>query len=491
MIIDIQKACDLVIFGTKGDLSRKKLLPALYKLEKYNKLHQNTRIIGVGRADWNKKDYIKIVRKTIKNFLYEEVNNEILKKFVARLFFCNLDVYEKLHFLKLKEILHQTKNIVIYYCAVPPEAFYAIFKGLSDINLNTFPSRIILEKPLGICLETSKKINDQIAKYFLESQIFRIDHYLGKESILNLTALRFSNLFFFNSWNNKIIDHIQITVSEEVGIEDRWNYFDHMGQMRDMVQNHLLQILTIIAMNEPKSLASKNIQYEKIKVLRALERIDINNIEINTVRGQYSSGMIAGKTVPSYIDENNASKNSQTETFVALKININTKRWSGVPFYLRTGKRLVKKCSEVVIVFKKMPFNLFKSSRLKQCQNQLIIRLEPNENIKINFFNKIPGLEQEYELEKSEMKCNYFKKTQLKDSISAYERLLLESMRGIQSLFVSRNEVEEAWKWIDPILDAWKKIKTDTLQFYTSGTWGPKNSDLLLARDGRVWHIPD
>ncbi|ANZ22533.1 glucose-6-phosphate dehydrogenase [Buchnera aphidicola (Diuraphis noxia)] len=488
MIIETNQACDLVIFGAKGDLSKRKLLPALYKLEKSNRMHKNTRIIGAGRADWNIPEYIKIAKTAIENFLNEKIDSVIWKKFSSRLNFCNIDVYEKLHFIRLQKILDQKKNTIIYYCAMPPHTLNSIFIGLKNANLNPQSSRIILEKPLGSCLKTSKIINNQISQYFSESQIFRIDHYLGKEAILNLLALRFANSFFFHCWNNNVIDHIQITVSEEVGIEGRWSYFDTTGQMKDMVQNHLLQILAIITMEQPKNLTAKNVQNEKLKILRSLKTINEKNISTHTVRGQYSEGYIKGKNVPSYLKEEGANQNSQTETFVAIKVNIENKKWFGVPFYLRTGKRLRYKYSEIVVVFKKIPVNLFKNSNLREFQNKLIIRLEPNENIKIDFLNKMPGLNSEYKLENSQFESNYFSKKNSKNLIDAYERLLLESMRGKQSLFVSREEIEESWKWIDPIINAWKKTKNSNIQLYQSGTWGPENSNLLLFNDNRVWY---
>lgn len=488
MIIEKNQACDLVIFGAKGDLTKRKLLPALYKLEKSKKMHECTRIIGAGRADWSIQDYIKIVKTAIKNFLNEEINNVVWQKLSSRIFFCNIDVYELLHFFRLKKILQQKKNTIIYYCAVPPNTLNSIFIGLGNANLNSISSRIILEKPLGVCLKTSQKINNQISKYFSESQIFRIDHYLGKESILNLLALRFANSFLFHSWNNKTIDHIQITISEEVGIEGRWNYFDMMGQTRDMVQNHLLQILTILAMDQPQNITSESIRHEKVKVLRALNPININNIHENTVRGQYYSGCIKGEKVPSYLEEHGANKTSKTETFVAIKVSINSKKWFGIPFYLRTGKRLAHKYSEIVVFFKKMPMNLFQNSNSELLQNKLIIRLEPNANIKFDFLNKVPGLEQEYKLENFQLKSSNFYQKYSKNLVDAYERLLFESMRGIQSLFVCRDEVEEAWKWIDPIIDGWNNSNNNTVQLYMSGTWGPKNADLLLFHDNRYWH---
>lgn len=490
MTIEITQACDLVIFGTKGDLAKRKLLPALYKLEKFKKIHSNTRIIGAGRANWTKEEYIKIVKSAIKNFLKEEMNEETWKKFSMRLHFFNIDVYKECYFIKLKKILNQTKNIIIYYCAVPPSAFNAIFAGLGKVHLNLFPSRIIIEKPLGLCLKTCIKINDQISKYFLESQIFRIDHYLGKESILNILSLRFANLLFYNNWNNKIIDHVQITVAEEVGIEDRWNYFDEMGQTRDMVQNHLLQILTIIAMNQPRDILSENIRKEKIKILRALKTIDIKNININTAIGQYTSGYINGKKVPSYLEENGANPNSQTETFVCMKVDVQNDQWLGVPFYLRTGKRLTHKYSEIVIVFKTIPSNIFQKYNNNLSTNKLIIRLDPNENIKIDFFKKISGLNEIYQLTNERIQ-SYSSSQNSENKIDAYERLLLESMKGSQSLFVCREEAEEAWKWIDPIINAWKTTKENNLQLYSAGTWGPKNSDKIILKDGRSWHTFD
>ncbi|AEO08116.1 glucose-6-phosphate dehydrogenase [Buchnera aphidicola] len=489
MITEQNQACDLVIFGAKGDLTKRKLLPALYKLEKSKKLHENMRIIATGRANWSTEDYINIKKTEIKNFLKETIQENIWKKFSARIIFCNIDVNEILHFSRLKKILEQKNNIIIYYCAIPPETLHAIFSGLGNTNLNFPSSRIILEKPLGICLKTSQKINNQISKYFSEKQIFRIDHYLGKESILNLFALRFANSLLFHDWNNKTIDHIQITVSEEVGIEDRWNYFDKIGQTRDMVQNHLLQILTIITMDQPKNIQSDTIRNEKVKILRTLNPINTDNINKYTVRGQYSSGLIKNKKVSSYLEENGANTNSKTETFVAMKIYLNHEKWSGVPFYLRTGKRLAHKYSEIVIVFKKNPIHLFNYSNTELLSNKLIIRLEPNANIQYDILNKMPSLKNKYKLEILQLKSNNnINQSNSKNIIDAYERLLLESMRGIQSLFVSRDEVEASWQWIDPIIDGWKHEKNNSLQLYEAGSWGPKSANMLLYYDHHDWY---
>ncbi|CAL4322432.1 glucose-6-phosphate dehydrogenase [Buchnera aphidicola] len=491
MNIENNNSCDIVIFGTKGDLAKRKLLPALYKLEKNKKIHQDTRIIGVGRAEWTKEEYSILVKESIKKFINEEIDKTVWKHMHARLYFCNINVNDICSFEKLKTVLKKKNNIIVYYCATPPHTFYPICKGLGSICLNTPPARIIIEKPLGTCLKTSKKINNQISKYFSESQIFRIDHYLGKEAILNLIALRFSNSFFFHNWNNKIIDHIQITVAEQVGIENRWNYFDNMGQMRDMVQNHLLQILTLLTISPPKDLTCENIQNEKIKILRALRPIHSKDIDVKTVRGQYISGYINNCPVPSYQQEKGANNNTETETFVAIRADIDNETWSGVPFYLRTGKRLPYKYSEVVISFKKMAFNLFSDADINLLPNQLIMRLEPEFNIKINFFNKKPGFNSEYHLNNSQLEWHACDKKNYSFSIDAYERLLLESMKGIQSLFVSRHEIEYAWNWIDPIVFSWKKNNNNHLQFYSAGTWGPEKSKYIINRDHRNWHMFD
>ncbi|QFQ32149.1 glucose-6-phosphate dehydrogenase [Buchnera aphidicola] len=486
-MIETIQSCDLVIFGAKGDLAQRKLLPALYKLEECKKIHPETRIIGAGRANWTKEEYIKVVKTAIKKFLINKIDENIWNKLSARLYFLNLDIFKELCFIKLKKILNQTKNITIYYCAVPPSVFNTIFERLGKINLNLFPARIIIEKPLGVCLKTCKAINDQISKYFLESQIFRIDHYLGKESILNLLSLRFANSLFFNNWNNKIIDHVQITVSEQVGVENRWNYFDEMGQTKDMVQNHLLQILTIIAMDQPKNISPESIRNEKIKILRTLRAINIENVNVKTIRGQYTAGNIQGKRVPSYLEENGANLKSQTETFVCIKVDLKNDQWLGTPFYLRTGKRLAEKYSEIVIVFKKMPINLFKDHNDDLSRNKLIIRLDPNENIKIDFLKRISGLSETYQLKNERIQSNLLTNKH-QNYIDAYERLLLAAMKGDQSFFVCREEVEEAWKWIDPIIEGWKKNKKSTLELYSAGTWGPKNANKIIMKDGRYWH---
>ncbi|CAL4321466.1 glucose-6-phosphate dehydrogenase [Buchnera aphidicola] len=479
-------AYDLVIFGAKGDLSNRKLIPSLYQLEISEKICKNTRIIGVGRAEWNRKEYIKIVKHSIKKFFKKKINKKVWKQFKSRLYFCNIDVNKISNFYKLKKILSKKKKI-IHYFAMPQNTFGKICKGLGKYHFNSSQDRVILEKPIGNSLKTSKEINNKVGKYFTEKQIFRIDHYLGKETILNLIALKFYNSIFFNNWNKKTIDHIQITVAEKIGIEGRWGYFDKIGQTRDMIQNHLLQILSIIAMSPPQDLKTQTIRKEKLKILKSLRKIDYKNIDLLTVRGQYSEGFLNNKKMPGYINEIGAIKTSQTETFVAIKVNIDSPEWIGVPFYLRTGKRLPIKHSEIAIYFKPMNNHIIRKDMKNIPLNKIVIRLQPNEGIDIFLVNKIPGLDSNYKLKEIKLPFDYkksFKNLRLCDS---YERLLLECSLGIQSLFVSRKEIEASWEWIDSIINSWIKNKSK-LELYQAGTWGPESSEKMLRNDHRNWN---
>ncbi|XAJ80247.1 glucose-6-phosphate dehydrogenase [Buchnera aphidicola (Mollitrichosiphum nigrofasciatum)] len=481
-------AYDLVIFGTKGDLARRKLLPSLYKLEKTKKLNKHTKIIGVGRANWNKENYSEMVHEALEKFMNEPIKTKFWNKFRKKLYFCNIDVNYIDHFSKLKKMFDQKNKTIINYLAMPPNTFGMICKGLAMYNLNNISSRIVMEKPIGDSLKSSQYINDKVGKYFKESQIFRIDHYLGKETILNLLAIRFSNSLFIHNWSNKNIDHIQITVSENIGIEGRWGYFDKSGQIRDMVQNHLLQILSIVAMSVPLDLSADSIRDEKVKILKSLKPINQKNIKRKIILGQYSEGYINNKLVPSYLKEFNANIKSNTETFVCMKININNWRWAGVPFYLRTGKRLPIKNSEIAIYFKNTPTNLFKNSLKNIPQNKLVIKLQPDEGLYINIINKVPDIDSTYKLKEIKLSAKYSKLFKKKTIPDAYERLLFDSMIGKQALFVRKDEVEASWKWIDNIINAYKKIKLKP-ELYPAGTWGPQSSIELLKKDGRSWNI--
>lgn len=483
----LAQACDLVIFGTKGDLARRKLLPSLYQLEKAGQISAGTMIIGVGRADWDTSAYVDFVRASLQTFMSEGIDADVWGRLCQRLLFCNLDVNDTKHFSRLQKLLHQKQHVSIYYFAMPPSTFGAICRGLGQAKLNHAPARVVMEKPLGTSLATSREINDQVGEYFTENQVFRIDHYLGKETVLNLMALRFANAIFANNWDNRTIDHVQITVAEEVGIEGRWGYFDTVGQMRDMIQSHLLQIMSIIAMSPPAKLTADEIHDAKVKILRALRPIDLSNVREKTVRGQYTAGFVQGKKSPGYLEEEGANPNSTTETFVAIRADIDNWRWSGVPFYLRTGKRMPVKCSEVVIYFKQPAMNLFKNSYAMLPPNKLTIRLQPDEGVDIEIMNKVPGLDHKHRLQTTKLDLSYCETFNQSHLADAYERLLLEAMRGIQVLFVRRDEVEAAWSWVDSIVDAWE-ADGDAPKPYQAGNWGPVASIAMITRDGRAWN---
>jgi glucose-6-phosphate 1-dehydrogenase len=480
--------CDFVLFGTKGDLARRKLLPSLYQLEKSDLMHAETKVIGVARQDISREDYVTLVKENIEKFSKEELCQDTWERFSEKLDYVQIDMKNAESYKAFKEHV-DPKRMMVCYFATPPSIFGDICLGLKAAKIIDKSMRVVLEKPIGHDLASSKVINDQVAEFFDESQIYRIDHYLGKETVLNLIALRFANSIFATNWDHNCIDHVQISVAESVGIEGRWGYFDEAGQMRDMVQNHLLQILTLIAMEPPANLDSDSIRDEKLKVLKALRPINASNVRQNTVRGQYVGGFVKGQEVPGYLDEPDANTSSETETFIALKVELDNWRWAGVPFYLRTGKRLPNKTSEVVIYFKRQPHNLFKDSFPELPPNKLTIRLQPDEGVEVTVMNKVPGLtgRGSMDLQKSKLNLSFsdtFKDERIAD---AYEKLLLEVMLGNQALFVRRDEVEAAWKWVDGILAAWKN-SNEPPEPYQAGTWGPVASIALLAREDRAWY---
>ncbi|MCU7554369.1 glucose-6-phosphate dehydrogenase [Alteromonas sp. ASW11-19] len=480
--------CDFVLFGTLGDLSRRKLLPSLYQLEKAELIHPDTKIIGVARQDLTVEDYIAEVKANIEKFGGSDLCEATWSRLCARLDYVCVDMKDINSFKTFDEHVDPSRTMVCYL-ATPPAIYGDICRGLHSCKIIDSSVRVVLEKPIGHDLESSKNINDQVSEYFDEKQIYRIDHYLGKETVLNLISLRFANSIFATNWDHNCIDHVQISVAESVGIEGRWGYFDDAGQMRDMVQNHLLQILSLVAMEPPTTLDADSIRDEKLKVLRALRPINASNVSDVTVRGQYTSGFVKGEEVPGYLEEDDANTQSTTETFVAIKAEIDNWRWAGVPFYLRTGKRMPTKVSEVVIYFKRQPHNLFGASFKNLPPNKLVIRLQPDEGVEITVMNKVPGLTSTGSMDLQKSKLNLsFSEAFADDRIpDAYEKLLLEVMLGNQALFVRRDEIEQAWTWVDSILDAWEQ-SNEPPEPYQAGTWGPVNSIGLLARENRSWY---
>ena len=480
--------CDFVLFGTLGDLSRRKLLPSLYQLEKAELIHPDTTIVGVARQDMTLEDYIDEVYANLVKFGDKELCDATWQRLKARLHYACVDMKNVDSYCTLDEHVDSSR-IMVCYLATPPAIYGDICRGLHSCKIIDSSVRVVLEKPIGHDLESSIVINEQVAEYFDEKQIYRIDHYLGKETVLNLVALRFANSIFATNWDHNCIDHVQISVAESVGIEGRWGYFDDAGQMRDMVQNHLLQILSLVAMEPPTTLDADSIRDEKLKVLKALRPINASNINESTVRGQYTSGFVKGEEVPGYLEEEGANTQSKTETFVAIKAEIDNWRWAGVPFYLRTGKRMPTKVSEVVIYFKRQPHNLFGDSFKNLPPNKLVIRLQPDEGVEITVMNKVPGLTSSgsMDLQKSKLNLSFSEAFADERIPDAYEKLLLEVMLGNQALFVRRDEIEQAWKWVDSILEAWKN-SNEPPEPYQAGTWGPVDSIGLLARENRSWY---
>lgn len=486
MTTSSDNVCDLILFGTTGDLACRKLLPALYQLEKAGFLAPGSRIIGVGRNLLDTEGYHVFVKEMLQKFLKEPLDESVWQTLVLRLLYVQIDLNQQQEYQKLVSVTDPAKRTPISYFATPPSLFAVLCQGLASAGLANEPARVVLEKPIGHDRASSIRINDQVACYFNESQIYRIDHYLGKETVLNLLALRFANAIFASNWDHNTIDHVQITVAESVGVEGRWSYYNDAGQMRDMVQNHLLQVMTLIAMEPPARLDADSIRDEKLKVIKALRRIDNSNVNEKTVRGQYDEGYVAGKPVPSYLNEIDATQDSSTETFVAIRVDIDNWRWAGVPFYLRTGKRMAKKMSEVVICFKSQPHNIFHQTYKQLPPNKLIIRLQPDEGVEIQMMNKIPGLIENMRLQQSKLDLSFdetFKSQRIAD---AYERLLLETIVGNQYLFVRRDEVEHAWDWVDSIIAAWENCQ-ESPKLYPAGSWGPVAAIALLARDSRSW----
>jgi glucose-6-phosphate 1-dehydrogenase len=476
---------DFIVFGGTGDLSERKLLPALYHRQRDHQFSEPTRIIGTSRAKLDDKEFKEFARKAIAEHVQKDyIDKEEVDRFVDRLSYVPADATTGAGFDKLKKAIGNSKSIRAFYLAVTPALFGDIAGQLKKHDMITADSRIVVEKPIGRSLASAKALNDQIGSVFGEHQIFRIDHYLGKETVQNLMALRFANALYQPLWNSAHIDHVQITVAETVGLEDRVTYYDTAGALRDMVQNHILQLLCLVAMEPPSSMEANAVRDEKLKVLRSLKRVNGQEAPKSTVRGQYRAGASAGGAVKGYLDEL-GRKDSTTETFVALKAEIGNWRWAGVPFYLRTGKRLATRVSEIVIEFKPVPYNIFGESAGNVLPNQLVIRLQPDEGVKQFIMIKDPG-PGGMRLRQIPLDMSFAQSFDGR-SPDAYERLIMDVIRGNQTLFMRRDEVEAAWTWIDPILNAWSENSQEA-QGYTAGTWGPSASIALIERDGRTWH---
>src|SRR5437763_4285644 len=482
-----EKASTLLLFGATGDLSRRMLLPSLYGLDSDGLVPPALRISGTARTDLGDAGFRDRASAALQEHLPAGFYQEgIAERFLNRLHYVPLDIKDPAGFERLAKSIGDPCHGVGIFLSTAPSLFKPTIDGLESAGLACPTVRMALEKPLGTDLESSREINDAVAAHFPEDRTFRIDHYLGKETVQNLIALRFANLLFEPLWNSAHIDHVQISVAETVGLEDRGDYYESSGALRDMVQNHMLQLLALVAMEPPSDFNATAVRDEKVKVLRALRPITPSDVEANTVTGQYGRGAIEGEPVPGYVEE--VGHDSGTETFVALKAHIDNWRWKGVPFYLRTGKRMPQRDTEIFIQFKDVPYSIFASRGATARANKLIIGLQPEESIELRLMAKTPGLDRAG-VRLREVPLDIGLANAFSENLRrvAYERLLLDLIEGDPTLFVRRDEVEAQWMWIDRIRAAWAEKALSPKQ-YAAGTWGPSAAIALTERDGVSWH---
>lgn len=479
-------AQDLILFGGTGDLSIRKLLPALFRCDLDGRLHVDTRIFILSRAkneaDLHQRLHARLEERLEKGEFTEPQWQSFLKRFEV----LALDITQQNEqWLEFAQTLQTFKHERIFYLAIPPKLFVPACESLAQNDLIEANSKVVLEKPLGYDLSSAEDINKSVASLFQENNIFRIDHYLGKETVQNLLALRFSNVLFETLWDRKSVDHVQITIAESVGLEGRAGFYDRAGAVRDMVQNHLLQLLCLIAMEPPDTMQADSIRQEKTKVLKALRPMAGPAVDESVVRGQYVGGGLNGDWAPGYLEELQ-NVDSSTETFVAIRAYIDNWRWKGVPFYLRTGKRLARRFAEIVVQFQPVPHEVYPESSGRLDPNRLVIRLQPDEKIELFLMSKALN-ESDMRLIPVKLDMNFSGSDAPCPSTSdGYKRMLLDVMEGNPSLFIHRDEVERAWRWIDPILAHWASSKSKPA-LYRAGSYGPEASDELLQETGHEW----
>jgi glucose-6-phosphate 1-dehydrogenase len=473
---------DLVIFGGVGDLSVRKLLPALYMAHRHNNLPEQTSILALGRQTWDRAAFLAFIQDKVPGFIESKAYDDLTwGSFLRRLHYVSVDATDAEDYAELGAHM-QPGSDRVYYLATAPSLFIGICGFLGGANLIDARSRVVLEKPLGHDLESAQHINNEVGRYFKESQIFRIDHYLGKETVQNLMVLRFGNTIFEPLWRSPYIKSVQITVAEAVGVGSRAGFYDGTGAMRDMVQNHLLQLLCIVAMEPPVSLDPDAVRDEKLKVLRSLRPMAVADVARDTVRGQYVAGASNGDAAVGYLQEANVPEDSATETFVALKAHINNWRWANVPIFLRTGKRMAERRSEIVIEFADLPYTIFPDAP-RQPVNRLMIRLQPEEHVQLQMMAKEPGSGMRLRPVNLNLDLESAFTTRRAE---AYERLLMDVIKGRLTHFMRRDELEAAWTWVEPIIDGWQNLN-EKPKPYTAGTWGPAASSALMAREGSAW----
>jgi len=478
----------LLVFGARGDLAARKLFPALYHLHNCDLLPDSLRIRAMARERLELDRFLGDIRERVRRYVDDSRwSEEQWQAYAARFTYHRLDFMDADAYASLGDLVG-ADEAALFYLATPPGLFGPICERLGASGCLEGDRRVLLEKPIGQDLESCRAVNDTVARFFSEDATYRVDHYLGKETVQNLLVLRFANRFINTQWDQSCVDHVQITVAEPIGIEGRWGYYDGVGQLRDMVQNHLMQLLCLVAMEPPNSMTADGIRDEKVKIVRALRRIDASTVREHAVRAQYTQGWFRGESVPGYLEEEGCASTSDTETFVALKAFIDNWRWANVPFYLRTGKRMPDKVTEIVITYKALPHNIFSASGSDGAYNRLVIRLQPNEGIEMQMMSKQHSLKNRMALETRVLNLDFLRSSELDRIPDAYERLFLDAINGDQSLFVGREEIEESWRWCDALIEAWREDGTP-LQTYQAGSWGPTKGELLIEKDGRSWHV--
>ena len=493
---EIAPSCIMVIFGASGDLTKRKLIPSLYNLKHSNCLSDNFAVVGVARAEMSDEEFRRRLREDMNEFATDEIDDSEWEWLAERLYYLSGDFDDDRTYTRMKarteelDQKHQTKGNCVFYLATAPQYFAPIVQQLGRVGLTAEESnhwrRVVIEKPFGRDLASARQLNQEIKEVLDENQIYRIDHYLGKETVQNIMVFRFGNGMFEPVWNRQYVDSVQITAAEKVGVEQRGAYYESTGALRDMVPNHLLQLVTLTAMEPPVSFEANAVRDEQVKVLRAIQCPAPKEAAKRTVRGQYDAGEIDGKPVPAYRAEPNVAADSTVETYVGLKLLIDNWRWADVPFYLRTGKRLAARDTEIAIRFKRAPFVLFRNTPIERLnRNRLVLHIQPDEGISVRFGAKIPG--STMNIGAVDMEFNY--EDYFGDTPSTgYERLLHDCMVGDATLFQRADQVEAGWAVVEPILQAWKQGAPD-FPNYKAGTWGPKEADEMLRRDGqwREW----